>query len=156
MRNLREWLVKEITLNDDDPDTDGLLAYNFDGMVENAFIESLRLKTVHFIEEQEWRVFLSNRPYKNCEWIYNKTAPLKASKSVDHTMNFLNDRVDFRYTNDDLVPFCPLKFEEFPSNPVVELWLGPKNHTRKSDAELFLWKYGYQNVDIYHSDITYR
>lgn len=156
MRNLREWLVKEITLNDDDPDTDGLLAYNFDGMVENAFIESLRLKTVHFIEEQEWRVFLSKRPYKNGEWIYNKTAPLKASKSVDHTMNFLNDRVDFRYTNDDLVPFCPLKFEEFPRNPVVELWLGPKNHTRKSDAELFLWKYGYQNVDIYHSDITYR
>lgn len=61
MRNLREWLVKEITINDDNPDTDRLLAFNFDGMVESAFIESLRLKTIHFVEEQEWRVFLSRR-----------------------------------------------------------------------------------------------
>ena len=82
--------------------------------------------------------------------------PLKGPELFDKTLDFLNDRIDFRCTDDDLVPFCPLKFEEFHSNPVVELWLGPKNFTRKSDAELFLRKYGYQNVDIFHSDITYR
>ena len=156
MRNLREWLVKEITLSDDNPDTDGLLAFNFDGMVESAFIESLRLKTVHFVEEQEWRVFLSRRAYKNGDWVYNKKEPMQGSVLFDETLDFLNDRIDFRCTHDDLVPFCPLKFEEFPRNPVAELWLGPKNYTRKSDAELFLWKYGYQNVDIFHSEITYR
>ena len=156
MRNLREWLVKEITLKDDDPDTDGLIMYNFDGMIESAFIESLRLKTVHFREEQEWRVFLSRRAYKNGDWVYNKKEPLQGPNLFDKTLDFLNDRIDFRCTNDDLIPFCPLKFAEFPGNPVTELWLGPKNFTRKSDAELFLWKYGYQNVDIRYSDITYR
>lgn len=156
MRDLREWLVKKITLNDDDPDTDGLLIYNFDGMVEGAFIESLCLKTVHFKEEQEWRVFLSRRAYKNGDWVYNKKTPLKGPELFDKTLDFLNGRIDFRCTNDDLVPYYPLRFEEFSRNPVVELWIGPKNYTRKSDAELFLRKYGYQNIDIIHSDITYR
>jgi hypothetical protein len=125
-------------------------------MIESAFIESLRLKTVHFKEEQEWRVFLAKRAYKNGDWVYNKQEPLTGPELFDKTLDFLNDRIDFRYTTDDLVPFCPLKFDEFSQNPVAELWLGSKNHTRKSDTELFLRKYGYQNVNIYYSDITYR
>lgn len=156
MIGFREWIVKEMTHSDDDPNTDCLLAYNFDGMIESAFIDSLRLKTVHFKEEQEWRIFLSKQAYKNGEWVYNKQEALKGPNLFDQTLDFLNDRIDFRYTNHDLIPFCPLKFDEFSKPPVAELWLGPKNHTRNSDAQLFLKKYGYQNVDIIHSDITYR
>ena len=156
MQGFREWIVKEITHSDDDPNTDCLLAYNFDGMIEGAFVESLRLKTVHFREEQEWRIFLSKRAYKNGDWVYNKKGAFNGPELFDQTLDFLNDKIDFRCTNDDLVPFCPLRFEEFSINPVVELWLGPKNYTRKSDAELFLRKYKYQKVDVLHSEITYR
>ena len=156
INGFREWIVENMTRSDDDPNTDCLLAYNFDGMIESAFIESLRLKTLHFKEEQEWRVFLAKRAYKNGDWVYNKQEPLTGPELFDKTLDFLNDRIDFRCTTDDLVPFCPLKFEEFSQNPVAELWLGPKNFTRKSDAELFLRKYRYQKVDVLHSEITYR
>ena len=156
IKSFREWIIKNMTQSDDDPKIDCLLAYNFDGLIEGAFVESLRLKTVHFIEEQEWRIFLAKRAYKNGDWVYNKQEPLTGPELFDQTLDFLNDRIEFRYTNDDLVPFCPLRFEEFSQKPVAELWLGPKNYTRKSDAELFLRKYGYQNVDVFHSDITYR
>lgn len=152
----RECIVQEMTHDDNDPDTDCLLAYNFDGMIEGAFVESLRLKTKHFKEEQEYRMFLSKRAYKNGDWVYNKKEKFKGPELFDQTLDFLNDRIDFRSTNEDLVPFCPIRFEEFSQNPVVELWLGPKNHSRESDVELFLRKYGYRNVDIFHSDITYR
>lgn len=80
INGFREWIVNEMTQSDDDPDTDGLLAYNFDGMIANAFANSLRLKTNHFKEEQEWRVFLSTRAYKNGDWVYNKK-----NRSADRT-----------------------------------------------------------------------
>jgi membrane-associated phospholipid phosphatase len=94
------------------------LAYNFDGMIESAFIESLRLKTVHFKEEQEWRVFLAKRAYKNGDWVYNKQEPLTGPELFDKTLDFLNDRIDFRCNTDDLIPFC-----EYFIVPYV-LWYG--------------------------------
>lgn len=156
MIGFREWIIEEVTHSGDDPNIDCLLAYNFDGMIESAFVESLRLKTVHFREEQEWRIFLAKRAYKNGDWVYNKQEAFTGPELFDQTLDFLNDRIEFRCTNDDLIPFCPLKFKEFSQEPVAELWLGPKNHSRKSDVELFLQKYEYQKVDIFHSDITYR
>lgn len=153
----REWIVEKMTHSSDDPNTDCLLAYNFDGMIEGALVESLRLKTEHFKEEQEWRIFLSKRAYKNGDWVYNKKEPFTGPELFDKTLDFLNDRIDFRFTNDDLIPFCPLMFDEFPKAPVAELWLGPKNFTRTSDAELFFKKHGYKNhIDVIHSEITYR
>ena len=156
MIGFREWIIEEMTHSGDDPNTDCLLAYNFDGMIESTFVESLRLKTVHFREEQEWRIFLAKRAYKNGDWVYNKQEAFTGPKLFDQTLDFLNDRIEFRCSNDDLIPFCPLKFEDFPRNPVAELWLGPKNNTRMSDAQLFLRKYGYHNVNVIHSEITYR
>lgn len=157
INGLREWIVENMTHDTNDPNTDCLLAYNFDEMIEVAFSYSLRFKTEHFKEEQEWRMFLAKRAYKNGDWVYNKKEAFIGPNLFDQTLDFLNDRIDFRSTNDDLIPFCPLKFEEFPEQPIVEFWLGPKNFTRSSDAELFFKKYGYKNhIDIIHSDITYR
>ena len=156
INGLREWIVNEMTQSDDDPDTDGLLAFNFDGMIKNAFANSLRLKTNHFKEEQEWRIFLSTHAYKNGDWVYNKKESLNGPNLFDETLEFLNDRIDFMYTNNDLIPFCPLMFTEFSQPLVTEFWLGPKNFSRISDVKLFLKKYGYKEISIVNSDITYR
>lgn len=156
LKGFREWIVSNMTKDDNDPDTDGLLAYNFDGMIEGAFIDSLRFKTAHFREEQEWRIFLSRRAYKNADWVFNKKEVFMGPALFDETLDFLNNRIDFRPTTDDLIPFCPLSFNEFYDNPVVEVWIGPKNYSRKGDIELFLRKYNYKNVNVIYSDITYR
>lgn len=156
LKGLRQWIVDEMTQDDNSDETDSLIRYNFDGMIASAFTESLCMKTKPFQEEQEWRIFLNKEAYKKADWVYNKKDELTGPRYFDDTLNFLNNRIDFRYTTDDLIPFCPIRFEEFPQNPVVEIWLGPKNHARESDVDLFMHKHGYGNVAIFHSDITYR
>ena len=59
-------------------------------------------------------------------------------------------------TNNDIIPFFPIHFDDFPKCPVTELWVGPRNKIRHDDLFLYLHKNGYLNTKIYYSDITYR
>lgn len=156
LRTLRDWIIENMTLNDEDPDTDGLLRYNFDGMIERAFTDSLRLKAMPFFEEQEWRIFLAHQAHKTPEWVYEKPEKMGGPQLFDETLTFLNNRIDFWWSNNDLIPFCPLNFKDFSVFPVREILLGPKNNIRESDLALFLRKYGYPQIDIAKSEITYR
>lgn len=156
LKDLRRRVVDEITHDDYSPKTDDLISFNFDSLIAGIYMESLCLKSKAFEEEQEWRIFLNKDAYKNADLLYRKEDKSADSRNIDATLNFLNNRIDFRYTSDDLIPFCPLRFEEFPENPVVEVWLGPKNKARESDINLFLHKYGYYNVKVNYSGITYR
>ena len=45
---MRGFTVSEITKDNNHPDTDGLLHYNFYGMLEAAFIDSLQHKSFEF------------------------------------------------------------------------------------------------------------
>lgn len=154
--DLRDWALKNFTNDDLSPKTDYIVRSEFNNMIADAFSHSLRYKMMPFHEEQEWRMYLSTEGVKNPEWVINKSTPYYGPEDLDRTLNFLNNRIDLRYTNNDLIPFCPLRFDEFPDNPVVEVWLGPKNKARQNDVDLFLRKYGYEKVDVYYSNITYR
>lgn len=156
LRTLRQWIVKHITGNDNSPDTDHLLEFNFIGALAKIFTESLSLKSRYFSEEREWRLFLANQAYKEPDWVIDKTATLIGPNQFDETLNFLNNKIEFNWTDNDLIPFFPLKFDEFSKMPITEILLGPKSKIRISDMKLFLQKYGYPKVDIQASVITYR
>lgn len=157
LKGLRKWIVTEMTHNDEDPDTDGLLHFNFDGMLERAFIDSLKYKSYDFHEEREWRLFLSNCAYKNPEWIDNcVTDKFNGPQGFQDTLLFLNNRVKFHVTEDDLVPFCSIRFSDISSDPVSSLWIGPKNQIRQSDLNLFLRLNGYNSTQMIRSRITYH
>ena len=156
MKSMRDFIIKNITNDDNDPDTDGLLHYNFDGFVGYNFNDTLRFKSCAFSEEKEWRVFFVNEIHKNPNLLCREdTSELKGPNGFAETVNFLNNKVQFRVTDDDIIPFCPIGFEEFSDNPVVELWTGPKNIIREKDIELFLKQNGYSTSKPYHSRITY-
>lgn len=156
LRGLREWIVENMTRDDEDPDTDGLLHYNFDGMLESAFIESLKYKSFSFNEENEWRIFFSKPAYKDPRLIANNTGGTYAgNKMFADTVLFLKNNVEFLKTEDDLIPYCPINFKDFISNPVSSVWVGPKNKIRTSDLELFLKINEYEDTKIIKSKITY-
>ena len=157
LKGLREWIIEEMTKDETDPDTDGLLGFNFNGMIEETFTESLAFKSQSFSEEDEWRLFFADQGYKNPRLVYrNRKEKTKGPLLFERTVDFLNNRIDFRWTDDDIIPFVPLNFCDFEEFPVSELWVGPKNKIGKRDLELLLGKYGYENVEIKFSNISYR
>lgn len=156
LRTLRKWIIENMTFNDECADTDGLLWYNFNGMIESTFTDSLRLKYDHFSDEHEWRIFFTKQAYKNPEWVLGKKSEFLGPNLFNETLDFLNNRIDFWWTDNDLIPFCALNFEDFSTIPVIELLLGPKSLVRSSDLKLFLQKYGYPEINIQTSSITYR
>ena len=157
LKDLREWIVSEMTKNDADPETDDLMFFNFNGMIEDAFTESLEYKSTDFAEEDEWRIFFADQGYKIPEFVLNKEKKeLTGPNLFSDTLNFLNNRIDFRWTENDLIPFVPLKFSDFSECPISEVWIGPKSRVRESDIKLLLRKHEYENIEVKFSGITYR
>lgn len=155
IRDMRGWIVDNMTYDDNDPDTDKLLHYNFDGFIENVFIDSLQFKSKAFSEEKEWRIFLRKPAYKNPKWICSNNDDLLGPRGFSETVQFLRNRVEFQVTENDLIPYCPIMFDEFSENPVAELWTGPKNNIRESDIRLYLQQNGYRAAKIKETNISY-
>lgn len=156
LKGLRRWIVSEMTKDNLDPDTDGLLGYNFNGMLEAAFIDSLQYKSFAFREEREWRMFFTCPAYKNPEWLCSKLEqPLIGPNGFSETIAFLQDKIDFHPTEDDLIPYCKIGLNELNAIPIKSIWLGPKNKIRRSDMDLFLKKHDYSETEIISSKITY-
>lgn len=156
LKGLHRWIVSEMTKNNMDPDTDGLLRYNFNGMLESTFIDSLQYKSFAFREEREWRIFFTQPAYKKPEWLCNKLEqPIGGPNDFSETVAFLQDKIDFHPTMDDLIPYCKIGFKEFDEIPIGSIWLGPKNKIRISDMNLFLKKHDYSEIEIIPSKITY-
>ncbi len=156
LRTLRQWIVENMTHNNDDPDTDDLLGFNFNGMLENLFIDSLKYKSVGFNEEKEWRLFLANPAYKKPEWVYGNEQINIGPNGFVETINYLKNKIEFNITSDDMIPYLPIKFSEFLKCPVEELRLGPKTKISESDIKLFLMQNEYSNLKIIYSNISYR
>lgn len=156
LEGLREWIVSEMTNDNSSSETDNLLHFNFDRMLEAAFIDSLQYKSLAFQEERKWRLFFTCTAYKNPDWICDKTAEsFQGPRGFSETIKFLQERIDFHPTENDLIPYCKIGFDEFAENPITSVWLGPKSNIRTSDIELFLKKYGYQTTEVIPSRITY-
>ena len=157
LRGLRQWIIENMTHDDDHPDTDGLLHFNFDGMLANTFVNSLKYKSYAFHEEEEWRLFLANPPYKNPDWLADDLEEVewKGHDRTQKAIMFIRSRIGFFVTEDDLIPYCSINFDEFGNNPISTIWVGPKNHIRPSDLELFLQSQGYIDTTAIRSKITY-
>lgn len=159
LKTLRQWIVDNMTLNDadSDSDTDGLLSYNFNGMIENFFVDSLKYKSISFKEEKEWRLFLSNCAYKNPEWICGSIFETNhGPNGFKETIDFMKNRIEFTITMNDLITYLPINFAEFTNNPIKQLWIGPKNKISLSDINLFLSQNEYKEMNIIYSKVSYR
>ena len=158
LKGLRAWILSRSANNesDTDIDIDRLMHFHFDSILEVAFIDSLQYKSFAFHEEREWRMFFARPAYKNPDWICDKTGmSFVGPRGFSETIKFLQERINFHPTSDDLIPYCQIKFEEFAENPVTSVWLGPKNNIRISDMELFLKKNEYKGAKVIPSKITY-
>lgn len=156
LHGLREWIVAEMTHDDNDKDTDGLLGFNFHGMLKNTLTDSLILKGNGFSEEKEWRMFLCNQAYKEPSWIIGKGEKLMVPRGFSETLTYLRNRIEFNITEDNMSPYIPIRFEDFDAVPVQEIWLGPKSRISECDLKLYLSMKGYAHVKIIPSRISYR
>ena len=157
LKGLRQWIVENMTLDDNAPNTDGLLGFNFHGMLESIFIDSLKYKHEAFAEEKEWRMFFANRAYKNPEWVVGNRKDLGGPWGFSETIEMLQNRIEFNILDDDIVPFFPVSIVSSDStfDFVNELWIGPKNRACEEDIVLFLKQNGYHNTEVKFSGITY-
>ena len=155
LKSLRKIVVNNFTRNNLSPETDIWMKKLFNYKLEAAFIDSLRYKAYAFHEEQEWRIFLKLAPPKaDLASISPKDVAIEGL--YQKTVRFIQERIDFSYKEDDVISFCPIRFEEFEQNPVKQLWLGPKNKARINDIDLYMKKNNYNNVNLRSSFITYR
>ena len=95
LKTLRQWIVENMTHDDEDADTNGLLGYNFNGMLENVFIDSLKYKSRSFKEEKEWRLFLSNPAYKEPKWVLGHNHIYPGPNGFTETINYLKNKYKF-------------------------------------------------------------
>lgn len=155
LKGLRKWIVDNMTHDDSSQDTDGLLSFNFYGMLEHILTDSLKYKQIGFKEEKEWRLFLSNQAYKNPEWVLGKDCVYRGPNGFAETLSFLRNKISFKVTDNDITLYIPLLFSEIGDDIVKEIWLGPKSHVAKKDIELYLAQHGYQNIRILFSETSY-
>ena len=156
LQDLRQWIVAEMTHDDEAEDTDCLLAYNFQGMIEKLLVHSLAFKGAGFAEEKEWRLFLGSQAYKQPNWVLGAAADMKGPRGFSETLTFLRNRIEFNITEDNISPYVPVCFDDFDSVPIEEIWLGPKSRISEYDLKLYLATKGYNNVRIALSNISYR
>lgn len=156
LRDLREWIVAEMTHDDNDDHTDGLLGFNFYSMIEATLIDSLCYKGIGFAEEREWRLFLGQKAYKEPNWVLGKNLKMMGPRGFSETLAYLRNKIEFNITEDNICPFVPINFSEFEKSPIEEIWLGPKSQISECDLKLYLASKGYENVTIFPSKISYR
>ena len=68
---------------------------------------------------------------------------------------FVDANVEFNVKKNDIVPFISFGFDKYHNNLINEVICGPNNMIRKSDLEVFLRKYGYNDCKCRKSNITY-
>ena len=156
---MRSEIALSIYHDDDgeaDPRIDPIFEARVNMILQSVFIKSLRYKSIGFMEEKEWRMFFTTAPSRNPKWLLNERDALWGS--YKSTRDFVLSRIDFMPTENDLVSFCPISFNdtEFSENPIKEIWLGPKNRIVEDDINAFLQIHKYDGVTVHHSDITYR
>ena len=69
---------------------------------------------------------------------------------------YLENRISYHITEDDIVPFTLFEFGDDPSNYVESIILGPANKIADKDMKIFLEKHKYKRTTINTSKITYR
>lgn len=159
LKGMAEWLVDNMLLDMDAQNADTLLAFNFSHFIEWIITDSLQYKTRGFREEKEWRIYILDSHYKVPKWIYLKSGTHCRSTDIDggsETLELLNAKMDFYITDNDLISYFLLPLDDIDATVIRCVRLGPNNHIRERDLQLYLRKYGFDHVDIHRSELTYR
>lgn len=156
LKTLRAFIVQEMTLDDDSPDTDGLLSFNFHACIENIMTETLMYKKDSFQEECEWRLFLRNQAYKHPEWVVGEPESFIGPNGFNSTVSYLRNKIKFNIATDNISAYVPLSFSEFEEPVIKSIWMGPKSRVCKGDLELYLAQREYKNIELFHSHSSYR
>ena len=156
LKGLRKWIVKNMTLDDASEDTDGLLGFNFHGMIQYMMTDSLRYKQIGFREEKEWRLFLGDQAYKDPKWVVGEGCDGVGPRGFAETLEYLRNKIEFSISDNNISPYVPLPFAELGEGFVKEVWIGPKSRIAKKDIELYLAKCGYNDVSVQFSQTSYR
>ena len=156
LKGLRKWIVKNMTLDDASEDTDGLLGFNFHGMIQYMMTDSLRYKQIGFREEKEWRLFLGDQAYKDPKWVVGEGCDGVGPRGFAETLEYLRNKIEFSISDNNISPYVPLPFAELEEGFVKEVWIGPKSRIAKKDIELYLAKCGYNDVSVQFSQTSYR
>ncbi len=100
---------------------------------------------------------MKNPIHKDPNWFYhNNFLNISGPTWFAETISFMQSKMDFAETDNDLVSFIPISFSEFTEPVVTQIWTGPKNVISGRDLDSYLKKNGYNNVDYFRSTISYR
>ncbi len=148
--------LDEKKISNDNPKDDIQKRYYFDHILGTLFVDSLGLKSKGFVEEEEWRLFLKSPIHKNPDWFNCEEMETSGLPWLEDTISFLQNKLDYCETDNDLISFIPISFSEFPQSVVTQIWTGPKNMISGNDLDSFLKRNGYDNVVRFRSSIPYR
>ena len=126
-----------------------ILLYN---EVENILNESLKYKKDCFRSEKEWRLFIQ-KPTKIAKLLFSESGEEKLLKKIDKTLDIMYKKIEIKETEDDLITYFPIELSEEYIKMII---CGPKNKINLMDFNLFMAKYGYSNVKMNRSNISYR
>lgn len=156
LKGLREFIATEMTQEKED--VEGLMRFNFMGMIQSVITESITLKMDSFNEEKEWRLFVPSIKLKAFIADFREdgnygTLNKKAIKEV-------RDRIDFNCTENDIIPFITLKFNEIINDEKKiafnNIIIGPNNNITEKDMSLYLYFNEFEGIKIEWSSISYR
>lgn len=120
--------------------------------VENILCESLKFKKECFQSEKEWRLYIQ-KPTKAVDLLFQESEQEKLIRKFDKTIEYMYGKIEIKETEDDLITYFPIELPEDYINMII---CGPKNKMNQMDFNLFLAKYGYSNVKMEKSKISYR
>ena len=138
-------------------------------LIENSICDSLRFKSKAFEEEQEWRLYFTNRVELDGRMVAEKKEFSSINPYETALLPILQTKIDHNVTADDMVAFYPITFDELGDQCIKKIYRGPKNKSNFTDIELLLanrklLKEEYdrksnrfvKSIDISISNISYR
>ena len=106
-------------------------------------------KSAGFKEEKEWRLYIN-------EWLSKSFTGGTLGGSTGKVVKYLENKIKYHITEDDIVPFILFEFGDKPSKYIDRIILGPANKISDKDIKLFLEQNNYTNTETMTSQITYR
>lgn len=106
-------------------------------------------KSAGFAEEKEWRLYIN-------DWVSKTFVGYNPGGSHSVVAHYLEGKISYHVTENDIIPFILLQFGENPSDYIKRIILGPSNKISNKDIALFLQQNQYTSTEVSTSKITYR
>ena len=154
LRNDAKQLFAYGDLSEEEPDAVmQLLAF---GLFENFLFDSLQYKWDDYEEEAEWRMFFKQIT-KNARHLFGdeKDLPERQERACKGYFTQHN-KIQFFARDDCIVPYFPVDLEDISSEPIKDVYLGPKNNSHIQDVKLLFAREKLGEPNIQDSRISYR